>query len=483
MNEKTMTLTRMEAPAQLPVRKRVAAYARVSMEKDAMLHSLAAQVSYYSERIQRNPKWEYAGVFADFGLTGTKETRPEFQRMLKECREGKIDLILVKSISRFARNTLALLNTVRELKGLGIGVYFEEQKLDTLSGDGEFMLTILASFAQEESRSVSENCKWRIRKKFEQGIPTGFGMYGYEVRNGSFAIKPEEAAVVRRIFQMYLDGMGSVKIMKLLTEEGVPAPLGGLWNASVVMEILKNEKYVGDLLLQKFYTNNHVEKKRFHNRGELPQYFVGEDHEPIIDRETFDAVQREIAWRTARRKAAKLVYDVAHSVPVKGRAAELARGHVAERDAALTGSEVHRAYIGALALFEHRAFRHRAGRDYAYDIPLHKSLCQRRVFRLLAYRDLVALGDEPRDVGLRAVVRHSAHRRALVGVFNGTVARRQREVKLARGDLRVVVEHLIKVAETEEQQAVLMLLFYFVVLLFHGCKLSHDSFSLSLNGG
>ncbi len=304
MNEK-MTLTLMEAPAQLPVRKRVAAYARVSMEKDAMLHSLAAQVSYYSELIQKNPKWEYAGVFADYGLTGTKETRPEFQRMLKECREGKIDLILVKSISRFARNTLTLLNTVRELKGLGIGVYFEEQKLDTLSGDGEFMLTILASFAQEESRSVSENCKWRIRKKFEQGIPTGFGMYGYEVRNGSFAIKPEEAAVVRRIFQMYLDGKGSIKIMKLLTEEGVPAPLGGLWNASVVMEMLKNEKYAGDMLLQKFYTNNHMEKKLLHNCGELPQYFVGEDHEPIIDRETFDAVQREIAWRTARRKATK----------------------------------------------------------------------------------------------------------------------------------------------------------------------------------
>ena len=305
MQENKTTVSRIAPIAPVQKRKRVAAYARVSSGKDAMLHSLAAQVSYYSERIQRNPEWEYAGVFADFGLTGTKETRPEFQRMLQECREGKIDLILVKSISRFARNTLTLLNTVRELKGLGIGVYFEEQKLDTLSGDGEFMLTILASFAQEESRSVSENCKWRIRKKFEQGIPTGFGMYGYKVRNGSFAIKPEEAAVVRRIFQMYLEGMGSVKIMKLLTEEGVPAPLGGLWNASVVMEMLKNEKYVGDLLLQKFYTNNHVEKKRFHNRGELPQYFVGEDHEPIIDRETFDAVQREIAWRTAQRKAAK----------------------------------------------------------------------------------------------------------------------------------------------------------------------------------
>ena len=184
----------------------------------------------------------------------------------------------------------------------------------------------------------------------------------------------------------------------------------------------------------------------------------------------------------ARRKAAKLVYDVAHRIPVKGRAAELARGHVAERGAALAGSEVYRAYIGALALFEHRAFRHRAGCDYAYDVPLHKPLCQRRVLCLLADSDLVALGDEPRDVGFSAVVRHSAHRCALVGVLNGTVARRQREVKLARGDLRVVVEHLVKVAETEEQQAVLMLLFYFVVLLFHGCKLSHDSFSLSLNG-
>lgn len=334
MNEKTMTLTRMEAPAQLPVRKRVAAYARVSMEKDAMLHSLAAQVSYYSERIQRNPEWEYAGVFADFGLTGTKETRPEFQLMLKECREGKIDLILVKSISRFARNTLTLLNTVRELKGLGIGVYFEEQKLDSLSGDGEFMLTILASFAQEESRSVSENCKWRIRKKFEQGIPTGFGMYGYEIRNGSFVIKPKEAAVVCRIFQMYLDGMGSVRIMKLLMAEGVPAPMGGLWNDSVIMDMLRNEKYAGDLLLQKFYTNNHIEKKQLRNRGELPQYYVGDDHEPIIDRKTFDAVQREIALRTARRKAdkAKRAAQEAAAVAPSGIEPTPSSGHT-EREA------------------------------------------------------------------------------------------------------------------------------------------------------
>lgn len=299
MSEKTMTVSRIAPSVQMPRLKRVAAYARVSMVKDTMMHSLAAQVSYYSELIQRNPEWEYAGVYADSGLTGTKENRPEFQRMLKDCRDGKIDMIIVKSISRFARNTVMLLETVRVLKEMGISVYFEEQKIDTMSGDGELMLSILASFFQEESRNVSENCKWRVRKKFENGEPTGFRMYGYDVRNGVFTIIPEEAEVVRRIFRMYLDGMGSVRIMKTLIAEGIPAPEGGLWNASVIMMMLKNEKYAGDLLLQKFFTNNHIEKKQCFNRGELPQYFVEGDHEPIIDRETFEAVQAEIARRKA----------------------------------------------------------------------------------------------------------------------------------------------------------------------------------------
>mgnify|MGYP005958546217 FL=1 len=309
------TVSRIAAPVQMPRLKRVAAYARVSMGKDAMLHSLAAQVSYYSDLIQRNPEWEYAGVYADEGLTGTKENRPEFQRMLSDCRAGKIDMILVKSISRFARNTVTLLETVRVLKEMGISVYFEEQKIDTMSGDGELMLSILASFFQEESRNVSENCKWRVRKKFEQGIPTGFQMYGYEVRNGVFTIIQEEADVVRRIFRMYLDGLGSVRIMKTLIAEGIPAPEGGLWNASVIMMMLRNEKYAGDLLLQKFFTNNHIEKKQFFNRGELPQYFVAGDHEPIIDRETFEAVQAEIARRkeiytaNGARKAAEDAED------------------------------------------------------------------------------------------------------------------------------------------------------------------------------
>ena len=290
-------VSRIAPIAPVQKRKRVAAYARVSSGKDAMLHSLAVQVSYYSELIQRNPEWEYAGVYADENLSGTKEARPEFQRMLRDCRDGKIDRILCKSTSRFARNTVTLLETARELKGLGISVSFEKENIDTMSGDGELMLAILASLAQEESRSVSENCKWRVRKKFEQGIPTGLRMYGYDVRNGNFTILPEEAAIIQRIFHMYLDGMGSERIMRVLNAEGVPAPEGGLWNAGTIMMMLRNEKYAGDLLLQKSYVNNHVEKKQLPNRGELPQYFVAEDHAPIIDRETFDAVQAEIAGR------------------------------------------------------------------------------------------------------------------------------------------------------------------------------------------
>ena len=297
MQENKTTVSRIAPIAPVQKRKRVAAYARVSSGKDAMLHSLAAQVSYYSELIQRNPEWEYAGVYADENLSGTKEARPEFQRMLRDCREGKIDRILCKSTSRFARNTVTLLEVARELKELGISVSFEKENIDTMSGDGELMLAILASFAQEESRSVSENCKWRVRKKFEQGIPTGLRMYGYDVRNGSFTILPEEAAIIQRIFHMYLDGMGSERIMRVLNAEGIPAPEGGLWNAGTIMMMLRNEKYAGNLLLQKSYVNNHVEKKQLPNRGELPQYFVAEDHAPIIDMETFDAVQAEIAGR------------------------------------------------------------------------------------------------------------------------------------------------------------------------------------------
>ena len=303
-------VSRMLVLPSMPVKKRVAAYARVSMEKEAMLHSLAAQVSYYSDLIRKNSEWEYAGVYADEGLTGTKENRPQFQRLLSDCRAGKVDMILVKSISRFARNTVTLLETVRELKALGIDIYFEEQHIHTISGDGELMLTILASFAQEESRSVSENCKWRIRRQFASGWPTGQTIYGFDIKNGMYTIKPQEAEVVCSIYDMYLSGMGRLKIVRALNDKGIPSPDGGEWVPSVVTDILRNEKYAGDLMLQKYYVNNHIEKKTLPNRGELPQYFVQDDHEGIVDRDTFLMAQLEMTRRKkkyGRKKEKKII--------------------------------------------------------------------------------------------------------------------------------------------------------------------------------
>ncbi len=282
---------------KLPRRERIAAYARVSTGKDAMLHSLAAQVDYYSNLIRSNPMWEYAGVYADSAQTGTKANRPEFQRLLNDCREGRIDRILVKSISRFARNTVTLLETVRELRGLGIDVFFEEQNLHTLSGDGELMLSILASFAEAESLSVSENCKWRIQKKMERGESGVFDIYGYRFQDGRLVVEETEASVVRRIFQMYMDGEGTLKIANRLNEEGVPARRGDIWYRTTIATILRDEKYTGNMLLQKTYRTNHLTKKTVKNRGERRQYLVGDSHAAIISPEVFNAVQAEIAKR------------------------------------------------------------------------------------------------------------------------------------------------------------------------------------------
>jgi DNA invertase Pin-like site-specific DNA recombinase len=286
-------------PAQISptARKCVAAYARVSSCKDAMLHSLSAQVSYYSGYIQRNPAWQYVGVYADEAVTGTKESRPELQRLLAECRNGTVDMIITKSISRFARNTVTLLETVRELKAIGVDVFFEEQNIHSMSGDGELMLTILASFAQEESRSVSDNCKWRIRKKFEDGLTTSVNMLGYRLVNGVLRIVPEEAEIVRRIFSDYLSGLGKQAIANSLNAEGIKPRLGNDWYPTAVDSILRNEKYTGDLLLQKTFITDHITKKKHINRGELPMYFVEDDHEAIIDREMFEAVQNEMRLR------------------------------------------------------------------------------------------------------------------------------------------------------------------------------------------
>ena len=284
----------MQQPTQ---RKRVAAYARVSSGKDAMLHSLSAQISYYSTFIQRHSEWQYAGVYADEATTGTKDARAEFQRMLADCRAGLIDMILTKSISRFARNTITLLETVRELKRLGIDVYFEEQKIHSMSGDGELMLTILASYAQEESYSASENQKWRVRRNFEDGKPWNCTMFGYRPHNGELVIQPDEAEVVRMMFADYLSGMGRVAIMKKLNAAGIPTRFGNRWGESSVMSVLQNVAYTGDLLLQTTYRVDHISKQSIANHGERPMYRVENSHAPIISREVFEAVQAEIKRR------------------------------------------------------------------------------------------------------------------------------------------------------------------------------------------
>ena len=293
---------------KLPVlqrKKRVCAYARASMDTERMQHSLSAQVSYYSAFIQKNPEWEYAGVFADYGISGTStKKREEFNRMLAECEAGNIDIILTKSIQRFARNTVDLLNTVRHLKALGIEVRFEKENINSLSGDGELMLSILASFAQEESRSISENVKWGTVKRFKQGIPNGkFQIYGYRWEGDHLVVEPEEAKIVKMIYDDFLNGLSAESTEKKLDEMGVKAYKGGHFGNSSIRNILQNVTYTGNLLFQKEYIADPISGKTKRNHGELPQYWVANTHEAIIPMETYKAVQDE---RKRRRELGAL---------------------------------------------------------------------------------------------------------------------------------------------------------------------------------
>ena len=291
---------KVKFPPIQPKLKRVAAYARVSSGKDAMLHSLAAQVEYYSNYIRRHPGWEYVGVYADEAKTGTKDSREQFQQLLADCKAGKIDHILTKSISRMARNTVTLLETVRELKAMGITVYFEEQNIDTGTDDGELMLSILASYAQEESLSASENQKWRVRQNFENGQPWRGFMLGYRYKDGQYIVIPEEAEIVRSIYADFLGGKGVTAIMKRLNKEGILTQQGFTWHKSAITRVLKNYTYTGNLLLQTKYRENHLTKRTLVNHGQLPQYHATDTHEPIIDIGTYNSVQLEM-YRRAQK--------------------------------------------------------------------------------------------------------------------------------------------------------------------------------------
>lgn len=284
---------------KLTQRKRVAAYVRVSVDKETMLHSFTAQASYYKELISKHKDWEFVDIYADYGISGTKVNRPEFNRMMDDCRSGKIDMIITKSISRFARNTALLLSTIRELKALHIDVYFEEQNMNSMSEQGELMLTLIGSIAEAEAKSMSENVKWRIDKTFMQGeVYSTTRFYGYDIIDKKFIVNKEQAKVVKRIFDMALNGMGYIKITEVLNKEGIKNPSGNKWTYRSVERILREDTYTGRLTLQKSYRSE--KKVKTINNGELRKYVVEDDHEAIIDVDTFNKVREMVDSRQSK---------------------------------------------------------------------------------------------------------------------------------------------------------------------------------------
>ena len=307
------TVTVIPAKTNLPVEPvsgmpilRVAAYCRVSTGEEEQLNSYATQVKYYTDYITSNPNWELVGIFADEGISGTGTAkRTEFNKMIKTARKHKIDMILCKSISRFARNTVDCLKHVRELRDLGVNVKFEKENIETISASSEFQITLYASFAQAESESISKNVTWGIEKAFQSG-KVRYQMrntLGYRLEDGKPVIVEEEAEIVRQIFKMFAEGQSMGKIANYLTEREAPRRNGEkVWNRANVNLILRNEKYVGDAILQKTYTSDCLTHSRKVNNGKKRKYFLRDCHPAIIDRDTWDRVHLELARRSAEMK-------------------------------------------------------------------------------------------------------------------------------------------------------------------------------------
>ena len=292
------------ASAKKNVILRVAAYCRVSTDTEEQINSYEAQKAYYTQLIEENPEWEMAGVFADEGISGTgTKKRVEFNRMIAACKRGRIDLILTKSLSRFSRNTLDCIDVVRTLKERGIGVIFEKENINTLTQTSEFMMTLFSGFAQAESESISKNVSWGIRKSMESGN-THIRLLGYRKGpDGQTEIDPEGAKTVRRIYRRYLEGASLGDIKDELEADGVPSSAGtATWHHQTIRNILSNEKYMGDALLQKTYVTDCIKKTVRRNKGERPMYYVENHHEAIIPRELFQRVQEEMTRRGSKRK-------------------------------------------------------------------------------------------------------------------------------------------------------------------------------------
>ena len=324
MQVRKIPVTRTMARVQpIVARKNVAAYARVSTDRDEQQTSYETQVSYYENMIRERADWNFVNVYTDEGISGTSTAHREgFKQMIQDALAHKIDLIITKSVSRFARNTVDSLTTIRELKEHNVEVYFEKENIWTFDGKGELLLTIMSSLAQEESRSISENVKWGVRKKYEEGtykIPYG-NLMGYtRAEDGGVKIVEEEAEIVRLIFRMFLEGSTYTDIKNYLESHHIKTKFGrDKWDRNVIKQMLMNEKYKGDLHLQKVYTPDFITKKQVKNKGAIPSYYITNSHQGIISAEDFDKVQKIIKDRKYRygkeRLGSHTPYPFSHRV-------------------------------------------------------------------------------------------------------------------------------------------------------------------------
>ena len=291
---------------------RVAAYCRVSTDHEEQLDSFSNQVEYYTNYINQRQDYVLAGMFTDEGISGTgTKKRSGFMEMIRACDEGRVDMVVTKSISRFARNTADCLHYSRHLKEKGIPVFFEKENINTMDTSGELLFTILSSLAQEESRNISENTAWGIRSRFQKGIPhlNTNRMMGYDKdEQGNLVINVEQAEVVRRIFREFLEGWSTDEIARKLNKEGIPGVCGaGKWTSNTIKRMLGNEKHAGDLLMQKTYTSDYLKKTQKENNGELERYFVRDNHQGIISRDDWEAAQLEMERRKAFRARHSIV--------------------------------------------------------------------------------------------------------------------------------------------------------------------------------
>lgn len=320
-------------------KKRVAAYCRVSTDKDDQANSFESQQRYFRQYIERNPDWELYEIFADEGITGTNtKKRKEFNRMIACAKNGDFDLIITKEISRFARNTLDSIYYTRDLKKRGVGVLFLNDNINTLDGDAELRLAIMASIAQEESRRTSERVKWGQKRRMEQGVVFGRSMLGYDIRGGRMYLNEEGARVVRRIFEKFTEeGKGTHVIARELTEEGLRPPGGREWQNTVILRILRNEKYCGDLVQKKTYTPDFLSHEKKCNRGQEEFIILKNHHEPIISRAVFEKANRLLDER-GRSQEGKSKYSRRYPFSGKIKCGCCGAGYVARTKRRADGS-------------------------------------------------------------------------------------------------------------------------------------------------